>query len=182
MPIQTSPHTAARKIPLQIYLLAGVSSVVWVAGAVTVFFTQTVHADTKLPRPAATLPPAPPLLVAVAPAPAPLPPQPKGHRLRGLATWYGKEFDGKRTASGEPFHMSELTACHPTLPFGTVVRVKNLRNKKSVVVRITDRGALLEGRIIDLSYAAAEQLQMTKAGIAPVALEVLVLGAPSRRK
>jgi rare lipoprotein A len=60
--------------------------------------------------------------------------------------------------------------------------VKNLRNHQSVIVRITDRGALLEGRIIDLSYAAAEKLEMTKAGIAPVALEVLALGAPARRK
>jgi rare lipoprotein A len=182
MPIQSSPHTAARKIPLRIYLLAGVSSVVWVAGAVTVFFTQTVHADTALPRPASTLPPPPPALIVSSPAPAPLPPQPRGHRLRGLATWYGQEFDGKLTASGETFHMDELTACHPTLPFGSVVRVKNLRNHRSVIVRITDRGALLEGRIIDLSYAAAEQLAMTRAGIAPVALEVLALGAPSRRK
>jgi rare lipoprotein A len=182
MPIQSRPCIATRRIPLRIYLLAGASSVVWVAGAVTVFFTQTVHADTKLPRPASTLPPPPPALVVSAPAAAPLPPQPRGHRLRGLATWYGKEFDGKLTASGETFHMGELTACHPTLPFGSVVRVKNLRNHHSVIVRITDRGALLEGRIIDLSYAAAEQLEMTKAGIAPVALEVLVLGAPSHKR
>ncbi len=76
--------------------------------------------------------------------------------------------------------MYDMTACHPTLPFGSMVRVVNLRNKKSVVVRITDRGDLGNdnGRIIDLSYAAAERLQMTQAGLAKVSLEVLSVGHP----
>jgi rare lipoprotein A len=92
-------------------------------------------------------------------------------------------FNGRKTASGEKFDMNAMTACHPTLPFGTVVRVVNLSNKRSVVVRITDRGDLIdESRIIDLSYGAAEKLAMTKAGIARVDLEVISLGQPRDRK
>jgi rare lipoprotein A len=72
--------------------------------------------------------------------------------------------------------MNAMTACHPTLPFGSIVRVVNTRNKHSVVVRITDRGELLEGRIIDLSYAAAEKLKMARAGLATVDLQVISLG------
>ena len=73
--------------------------------------------------------------------------------------------------------MYAMTACHPTLPFGSKVRVVNLKNKRSVVVRITDRGDLGdEGRVIDLSYGAAEKLQMTKSGLAKVSLEVLSVG------
>jgi rare lipoprotein A len=89
--------------------------------------------------------------------------------------------NGHRTASGERFDMFAMTACHPTLPFGTLVRVVDLANKKSVVVRINDRGILDEGRIIDLSYAAASELNITKSGLAPVALEVVSLGKPRHR-
>jgi len=96
--------------------------------------------------------------------------------LRGLASWYGDAFDGRTTASGERFDMHAMTACHPTLPFGSLVRVVNLRNGRSVIVRITDRGELAEGRIIDLSFAAAEKLAMTNSGLAPVALDVLSRG------
>jgi rare lipoprotein A len=88
--------------------------------------------------------------------------------------------NGRLTASGERFDMHALTACHPTLPFGTLVRVLNLRNKKSVVVRINDRGDLAPGRVIDLSYAAAQQLNITEAGLAPVALEIISLGHARR--
>jgi rare lipoprotein A len=104
------------------------------------------------------------------------------HALKGLASWYGGRFNGRHTASGERFDMNAMTACHPTLPFGTVVRVLNMENKRSVVVRITDRGALQEGRIIDLSFAAAQKLSMTKAGLASVELEVLSLGGSHPRK
>ena len=96
--------------------------------------------------------------------------------LRGIATWYGTIFNGRRTANGETFDMYAMTACHPTLPFGSLVTVVNLKNRRSVIVRITDRGELSEGRIIDLSYGAARQLAMTEAGIAPVVLEVLSRG------
>ncbi len=97
----------------------------------------------------------------------------KRHLLAGIASWYGEVLDGHTTASGEIFHKEELTACHPTLPFGTLVRVINLRNRKSVVVRITDRGILFPNRVIDLSSAAAMRIGMLRAGIAPVRLEVL---------
>ncbi|MBS1806442.1 MAG: septal ring lytic transglycosylase RlpA family protein [Acidobacteria bacterium] len=107
------------------------------------------------------------------------PPQkPKSKLLRGIASWYGDQFDGKKTASGEVFNQEEMTACHPSLPFGSEVRVVNLRNHKSVVVRITDRAELVKGRVIDLSHAAAEKLNMTQAGVARVSIEVLSLGHP----
>jgi len=99
--------------------------------------------------------------------PGPTPP-PVTHRLEGLASWYGRDFHGKPTASGEIFDMYEFTAAHPTLPFGTVVRVKNLRNDRTVVVRINDRGPFRSGRIIDLSYAAAVRLDMIGDGVVPV--------------
>jgi rare lipoprotein A len=78
--------------------------------------------------------------------------------------------------------MHAMTACHPTLPFGSLVRVVNLSNRRSVVVRITDRGYLYEGRVLDLSYGAAQKLAMTKPGLAPVELEVLSLGKTRRDK
>jgi len=100
-------------------------------------------------------------------------------KLHGVASWYGGVFNGRKTASGEVFDMNAMTACHPTLPFGSVVRVVNLSNHRSVIVRITDRGDLLEERrVIDLSYGAAEKLGMTWAGLAKVDLEVLSLGRP----
>lgn len=97
----------------------------------------------------------------------------KRHLLAGIASWYGEVLDGHTTASGAIFHKEEMTACHPTLPFGTLVRVINLRNRKSVVVRITDRGILFPDRVIDLSSGAAIKIGMLRAGIAPVRLEVL---------
>ena len=97
----------------------------------------------------------------------------KRHLLAGVASWYGEVLDGHTTASGEIFHKEEMTACHPTLPFGTLVRVINLRNRKSVVVRITDRGILFPDRVIDLSSGAAIKIGMLRTGIAPVRLVVL---------
>ena len=93
--------------------------------------------------------------------------------LAGIASWYGEVLDGHTTASGEIFHKEAMTACHPTLPFGTLVRVINLRNRKSVVVRITDRGILFPNRVIDLSSGAALRIGMLRTGVAPVRLEVL---------
>lgn len=87
-----------------------------------------------------------------------------------MASWYGQKFHGRRTASGERFDMHELTAAHPTLPFGTLVEVRNLDNGRSVVVRINDRGPAIAGRIIDVSYAAAVELAMIDRGVAEVAL------------
>lgn len=91
----------------------------------------------------------------------------------GMASWYGKKFHGRKTASGERFNMYDLTAAHRTLPFGTRVKVTNLENNQSVVVRINDRGPFAEGRIIDLSYAAARKIGMIEKGVARVRIKVV---------
>jgi len=91
----------------------------------------------------------------------------------GLASWYGAVLHGHKTASGEPFDMNQMTACHRTLPFGTMVRVVDLSSHKSVIVRINDRGVLFADRIIDLSRGAAERLGIRSTGVANVRLEVL---------
>jgi rare lipoprotein A len=91
----------------------------------------------------------------------------------GLASYYAERFNGRPTASGEIFRSSALTAAHRTLPFGTWVCVTNLNNRKSVTVRINDRGPFVRGRIIDLSPAAARRIDLLESGTAPVKLEVL---------
>ena len=93
-----------------------------------------------------------------------------GEISRGLASWYGEKFHGRRTASGERFDMNALTAAHPSLPFGSRVRVRNLRNGREVEVRINDRGPFTGGRVIDLSRAAAQVLGLVQAGVGPVVL------------
>jgi rare lipoprotein A len=92
-------------------------------------------------------------------------------RQTGIATWYGKRFHGRRTASGERYDMHALTAAHRTLPLGACVRVTALGGARSVIVRINDRGPFVRGRIIDLSYAAAQALGVGSAGNAQVTLE-----------
>ena len=165
------------KTPLRIWLLAGASSVA-LAAVVFTLSTRTVQANALLSRPATTALSAAPVASAT---PALLAPQKpaasqSAELLHGVASWYGSVFNGRRTASGERFDMYAMTACHPTLPFGSIVRVKNLENNRSVVVRITDRGYLFDGRIIDLSYGAAQKLAMTKVGLAKVDLQVITLG------
>ena len=91
----------------------------------------------------------------------------------GKASWYGRLFQNKRTASGEPFDMNNLTAAHRTLPLGSWVKVTNLRNDRSVMVRINDRGPVRKSRIIDLSYGAAKMLGMGSSGISSVRLDIL---------
>ncbi len=91
----------------------------------------------------------------------------------GTASWYGSYFHGKETASGEAFNMYDLTAAHPSLPLGTFVKVTNLRNGRSLVVRVNDRGPVVEGRIIDLSYEAARELDLKKQGIQRVRLDLV---------
>ncbi|MCY1288399.1 rare lipoprotein A [compost metagenome] len=91
----------------------------------------------------------------------------------GKASYYGRAHHGKKTASGERFDQHALTAAHRSLPFGTRVRVTNLNNDRSVVVRINDRGPYARGRIIDVSRQAAEQLGMLKAGVIPVRVQSL---------
>ena len=97
----------------------------------------------------------------------------------GTASWYGEAFDGKTTASGEPYDMYELTAAHRTLPMGTWVKVTNLRNHRWVLVRINDRGPVPTDRIIDLSYSAAKVLKMSGRGIARVRLDLMKTPEPS---
>ncbi len=91
----------------------------------------------------------------------------------GYASWYGGKFQGRRTANGEIFDTNELTAAHKTLPFGTIIEVKNLQNGETVRVRINDRGPFVEGRIIDLSRAAAREIDMLGSGVTPVSLTVI---------
>jgi rare lipoprotein A len=95
---------------------------------------------------------------------------------RGIASWYGTKFHGRRTANGEVYDMNALTAAHKTLPFGSVVEVVNLDNGRSVTVRINDRGPFVRGRVIDLSRGAAKQMGLIGAGLANV--EVVLITPP----
>lgn len=99
-------------------------------------------------------------------------------RQRGVASWYGRRFHGRPTASGEPYNMYAMTAAHPTLPIPSYARVTSLENGRSVVVRINDRGPFLHGRVIDLSYAAAWKLGYINKGSAKVEIEQILPGTP----
>jgi rare lipoprotein A len=91
----------------------------------------------------------------------------------GTASWYGEDFEGKPTASGEDYDMYDMTAAHPTLPLGSYVRVTNLHNGRAVVVKVNDRGPIVPGRIIDLSYGAAHALQFERKGLQRVRLDLV---------
>jgi rare lipoprotein A len=91
----------------------------------------------------------------------------------GTASWYGQDFQGKPTASGEAFDMHDFTAAHLTLPLGTYIRVTNLRNGRSAIVRINDRGPVVEGRIIDVSYSVARALGFKAQGLQTVRLDLI---------
>ena len=91
----------------------------------------------------------------------------------GVASYYGKTFHGRKTANGETFNMYKLTAAHRVLPLGTMARVTNLTNGRWVEVKVNDRGPFVEGRILDLSFAAALELEMVKAGTAKVMIELV---------
>ena len=122
----------------------------------------------------AFLAPDPPRLAQVEPATPPSPPhvlKPDVFVQEGMASWYGKAFHGRRTASGTAFDQNGMTAAHPSLPFGTRLRVTNLSNRRSTIVIINDRGPFVGDRIIDLSYGAAKELGFTGDGIARVRLE-----------
>jgi len=176
------------------WLLAGCSSVALSALVAVTLTTRIVHADAPLSQ-SVTISGAPlrqtPSSKAFAVTAAKVAAQEnakeaarseqaaikRGDRLHGIASWYGGVFEGRKTASGERYDMYAMTACHPTLPFGSLVRVINHRNHRSVVVKITDRGDLVEqNRIIDLSYGAAQKLAMLKSGLASVDLQVLSIG------
>jgi rare lipoprotein A len=91
----------------------------------------------------------------------------------GTASWYGRDFEGKPTASGEPYDMYDMTAAHLTLPLGSYVKVTNLHNGRSVVVRVNDRGPIVPGRIIDVSYGAAQALEFRHKGLQRVRLDLV---------
>src|SRR6202167_3394590 len=91
----------------------------------------------------------------------------------GTASWYGEFFDGKPTASGEDYDMYDMTAAHPTLPLGSYVKVTNLHNGRAVVVKVNDRGPIVQGRIIDLSYGAAQVLNFQNRGLQKVRLDLV---------
>ena len=91
----------------------------------------------------------------------------------GNASWYGKAFHGKKTASGESYDMNEFTGAHRNLPFGTKVKVRNLRNGKEVIVEVNDRGPFIKSRVIDLSRAAAKSIGLVGKGIVRVSIEVI---------
>jgi rare lipoprotein A len=99
---------------------------------------------------------------------------------RGIASWYGLPFHGRRTASGERFDMTAMTAAHPTLPFGTQVKVRSLENGREVTVRINDRGPFTKGRIIDLSHAAARAIGLLSRGTKAVSLTLVEPGGVVR--
>ena len=98
---------------------------------------------------------------------------PIGWSEEGIASWYGPNFHGKYTSNGEIYNMYALTAAHKTLPMNTIVKVTNLNNGKSVIVRINDRGPFVKGRIIDLSYVAGKKIGLDRTGTAPVKITVI---------
>jgi len=101
-------------------------------------------------------------------------------RQRGKVSWYGRRFAARRTASGEPFDPDALTMAHRALPFGTLVRVTNLHNRRAVVVRVNDRGPHIGNRIADVSLGAARALGMVRSGVVEARLELLVTPTPAR--
>jgi rare lipoprotein A len=185
MVIRTKTSKTSIKLPLGVSILAGAATGMLVA-IITALSMPAIHADAHAARTASIVVPEAqttsqtPAFQA-AQAGASTAEKTAGKKrfrmLHGLASWYGGVFNGRKTASGEKFDMHELTACQRDLPFGTLVRVINRSNKRSVVVRINDRGDLInQGRVIDLSWAAADRLAMTGRGLAKVDVEVLSLG------
>lgn len=108
-------------------------------------------------------------------------PRPAVHRHHwyefGIASWYGKFFQGRTTASGEPYNQNAMTCAQRNLPLGSLIRVTNLRNNRSVVVRVNDRGPVPQDRVVDLSRAAAERLGFSQKGLAPVKIELVQAGS-----
>jgi len=147
-------------------------------------------ASQKTPR--TTAPPPEPTGRTTPPAPEPTPtPKPtikpggvakKGKTEKGLASWYGEPYHGRRTASGEIYDMHEMTAAHRTLPFGTRVKVERRDTGAVVKLRVTDRGPFIKGRIIDLSYAGAKKIGLDIDGVAPVKVTVIGWEEPPKRK
>ena len=100
-------------------------------------------------------------------------PSSKGYHEKGIASWYGKPFHGRKTANGETYNMHNISAAHKSLPLNSVVKVKNLKNNKEITVKINDRGPFKGSRVIDLSYAAAKKLGMVEQGLAKVEIKAI---------
>jgi rare lipoprotein A len=141
--------------------------------------TPAMPAITPAPEPAPVVTPAPgparKVMITAAPAAS-------GDANEGKIAHYGAKFNGRKTASGERFNMNAMTMAHKTLPFGTRVKVTNLANKKSVVVRVNDRGPTDPGRIGDLTTGAARKIGMIKAGVVDARLEVVGQAKPAKKK
>jgi rare lipoprotein A len=106
----------------------------------------------------------------------------EGFKQKGIASWYGNKFHGRRTSSGEEYNMYAMTAAHKTLPIPVFVEVKNIDNGRTAIVRVNDRGPFHEGRIIDLSYAAATKLGVAQTGTANVSIRVVTSAADRKRR
>ena len=175
----------------RIHVLGGFAILMLFSLAAALFAASAVQANAPFPENA--VPPSTPAVYpeyTIAPRPPHLRPAAEqfyGHLApgsaywyRGIASWYGPSFNGRLAADGTVYNMYAMTAAttelHPRLPLGTTVRVINSRNGRSVVVRITDRGPLPPGRVLDLSYGAARKLAMVKSGIAQVRVQVLRWG------
>ncbi len=141
----------------------------WVGLVLTVAGCVTSPTSVRTPPPDASVP-----AIVTPPPAASTPPAEKAPLIQtGRASWYGEPHHGLKTASGEIFDMGEFTAAHRTLPLGTRLLVTNLRNGRSVEVRVNDRGPVAAGRIIDLSYAAAQELGAVSDGVFPVRVRVM---------
>ncbi len=116
------------------------------------------------------------LSVSAAPSMERVPHLPVSSAVEGVASWYGPGFDGRPTAQGEIFRMHDLTAASRTLPLGTRILVKNLKNSKFVIVRVNDRGPYVHGRILDLSLGAAQRLDMVDDGLGKIQIRVIAQG------
>ena len=138
--------------------------------------TGCAHRGAKQPTTEPVVPEPTPTAAAPAPAATPTPtlePVEEGWTEKGIASWYGEPYHGRRTASGEVYDMHEFTAAHKTLDFGSVVKVTRRDTGADVKVRINDRGPFIEGRIIDLSYAAAKKIDLDVDGVAPVKIKLV---------
>ena len=178
-----------------VHVVGGITIVALFGFTAAIFAASAMQADRFLP--ANEAPPTTPAIYpefVIAPRPPHLQlvsdevsdhPFHKAMWFHGVASWYGPAFNGRLTADGEVYNMYDLTAAttefHPKLPLGTKVRVVNRQNGRSVIVRITDRGPLPKGRVIDLSYGAARKLAMVKPGIADVRVDVLQWGQDNYR-
>ena len=156
-----------------VHRIGAVAVAAWLSLSATAFAQAPASAPMAAPAPAVVAAPAAkPALTAVAAS---------ADAMQGKLAWYGAKFNGRRTASGQRFDANAMTMAHPTLPFGTRVKVTNNVNKRSVVVRVNDRGPTTAGRIGDVTAAAATKLRMRRSGVVEATLEV-VSSAPAKKK